>query len=172
MSARADHRRPSIGPRALLEVAAGGALGTLLRLAVVAPSAFLVASSALTTSTASRPATEAVALLAVNVVGATALGVLVGRRHRSAWVARWWPLLAAGLLGGLTTYSSMVVVAGRLGHALGLADPVSGRMSGAGLGLAAGYLAGSVLLGMAGYVVARRVTGGGPSEVRDGEADA
>ncbi len=135
-----------LSARDLGRVALGGALGTGVRM--------LLASGA-------------AALLIVNVLGAAGLGALSGhlgppgegeaaegpaaerRRRLSA-------LVATGFLGGLTTFSTMVVVAGRLGHDAGLVVAGSGRMTGAGLALASGYLAASVLAGLLAFVVARR----------------
>lgn len=117
-------------------IALGGAIGTGVRMLLV---------------------TGAATLLLVNVVGAAALGAL--RAAADGWSverrARLLPLLATGLLGGLTTFSTMVVVAGRLGHDAGLVVPGTSRMTGAGLALAGAYLAASVLLGLAAHLVAR-----------------
>jgi len=134
-----------LSARDLGRVALGGALGTGARMLI---------------------ATGAAALLVVNVLGAAGLGALSGhlgtpgvgeavqgpaaerRRRLSAFIA-------TGFLGGLTTFSTMVVVAGRLGHDAGLVVPDSGRMAGAGLALAAGYLATSVLAGLLAFTAAR-----------------
>lgn len=117
-------------------IALGGAIGTGVRMLLV---------------------TGAATLLLVNVVGAAALGAL--RAAADGWSverrARLLPLLATGLLGGLTTFSTMVVVAGRLGHDAGLVVPGTSRMTGAGLALAGAYLAASVLLGLTAYLAAR-----------------
>jgi fluoride ion exporter CrcB/FEX len=94
-------------------------------------------------------------LLVLNVLGAGLLGALVARRGGSPTLQRWWPLVATGLLGGATTFSSMVVAAGRLGHDLGLVDPTSARMTPEGLALTAGYLIASIALGLASFVLAR-----------------
>ena len=133
--------------RDLGRVALGGALGTGVRMLL---------------------ATGATALLIVNVLGAAGLGALSGhldtpgdgapeqgpaaerRRRLSA-------LVATGFLGGLTTFSTMVVVAGRLGHDAGLVVAGSGRMTGGGLALAVGYLATSVLAGLLAFVAARGI---------------
>lgn len=147
---------PDRGTHGMLGVAVGGALGSALRVAVLVPGAFLVGLGPFGPS---DPTGEAVRLVFVNVLGAVALGALVGRRRDWPWVARWWPTMATGFLGGLTTFSSMVVTAGSLGHALGLDDPMTGRMTSAGGVLAAGYLAGSVALGIGGYLVGRRTSG-------------
>lgn len=117
-------------------IALGGAIGTGVRMLLV---------------------TGAATLLLVNVVGAAALGAL--RAAADGWSverrARLLPLLATGLLGGLTTFSTMVVVAGRLGHDAGLVVPGTSRMTGAGLALAGAYLAASVLLGLTAHLAAR-----------------
>ena len=136
-----------LSARDLGRVALGGALGTGVRMLL---------------------ATGAAALLVVNVLGAAALGALSGhlgtpvdgapeqdpaserRRRLSA-------LVATGFLGGLTTFSTMVVVAGRLGHDAGLVVAGSGRMTGGGLALAVGYLATSVLAGLLAFAAARGI---------------
>ncbi|MGA1774294.1 MAG: CrcB family protein [Nitriliruptoraceae bacterium] len=134
-------------PRAALGVALGGAVGTALRLAAAAPLPLALAGLG------------PWRLLAVNVGGAFALGArgaLAARRPRLRGAL---PVLATGLLGGLTTFSSMVVAAGRLGHDLGLVAPGTARMTGAGLGLAAAYLVGSLAAGVAALRAGRLVAG-------------
>jgi fluoride ion exporter CrcB/FEX len=144
--------RSELTARDLGRIALGGALGTGVRMLL---------------------ATGAAALLLVNVLGAAALGALHGHlahlgTQRStqpgaqpgdvaseARAMRRTTFLASGFLGGLTTFSTMVVVAGRLGHDAGLVDPGSGRMSAAGLTLAAAYLATSVLIGLLAFLAAR-----------------
>jgi len=125
----------------VLRIALGGAAGTALRLLVGG----LVLS-------ASQPGP--LRLLALNVLGALALGWV---STRPPVPAAWMPALSTGLLGGFTTFSTMVVQAGRLGHDAGLVAPGSGRMTGAGLGLVAAYLMASVALGLAGYLLGRRL---------------
>lgn len=112
---RPERRAPAgpAGPTALAAVGAGGAVGSLLR-------AYL--GSALT------------ATLALNLVGALALGLLlgaVGQRHRLVRLA-----LGTGVLGGLTTHSTFIL------QSHGLLS--SGRV---GLGLA--HLLGSFAAGIA-----------------------
>jgi len=97
-------------------------------------------------------------LLVVNVVGAALLGLLVPRGNASPTSRRRRAFLATGLLGGTTTFSSMVVAAGRLGHDLGLVAPDSARMTPVGLALAAGYLALSLVLGLVAFTLARRAS--------------
>jgi fluoride ion exporter CrcB/FEX len=124
--------------RDLGRIAVGGALGTGVRMLLI---------------------TGAASLLIVNVLGAAALGALRSAAERWSFERqeRLLPLLATGLLGGLTTFSTMVVVAGRLGHDAGLIVPGTSRMTGAGLALAGAYLAVSVLLGLAVFLAARAV---------------
>jgi CrcB protein len=129
--------------RPLLQVALGGALGTLLRLLAAAP--------LLQAARGPGP----LRLLALNVLGGALLGALVARRGGSPTLERWWPLVATGLLGGATTFSSMVVAAGRLGHDLGLVDPTSARMTPSGLALTAAYLITSIALGLVAFVLVR-----------------
>jgi len=145
------------GPIGLASVALGGAAGTLMRLLVAAPVVLA----------ASGPGP--LRLIGLNVAGAGALGLVLARREHSAAVRRWWPLLATGFLGGLTTFSSMVVAAGRLGHDLGLVAPGSMRMTPAGLGLTAAYLAGSIALGLIAFRLGQRV-GAGPEPAAAGES--
>ena len=87
--------------RSVALVAVGGALGAVVR-----------------TGLAERFATPAhrfpVTILAVNLTGALLLGLLMGlvaRRDRDTWRR---PFLAVGVLGGLTTFSTLCVDAARL----------------------------------------------------------
>jgi CrcB protein len=137
-----------------LQVAIGGALGTGVRLLVAVPVALAV--------TGPSP----LRLLAVNVAGAGILGALLGAQDRLAWLPPFLPFLGVGLLGGMTTFSSMILVAGRLGHDAGLIAVDSARMTGPGLGLAASYLLGSVVLGLVAFQAARA----GARRGRSGEA--
>jgi CrcB protein len=127
----------------MLRIALGGAAGTLLRL--------IGAGWAL-----SAVPPGPLRLLAINVVGATLLGWAVARRPLPDG---WMPVLTVGVLGGFTTFSTLVVQAGTLGHDAGLVAPGSGRMTGAGLALVAAYLAASVGLGLAGLLAGRRLGG-------------
>jgi len=138
-------------------VALGGAAGTLVRLLMAAPVVLAVFGPG------------PLRLIVLNVAGAGALGLVLARRERSAAVRRWWPFLATGFLGGLTTFSSMVVAAGRLGHDLGLVAPGSMRMTSAGLGLTAVYLAGSTVLGLIAFRLGQRV-GAGPEPAAAAES--
>lgn len=84
-------------------VAVGGAVGTLVRSGVV------IAAVASTTGG------EVLAVLLVNLLGALALGWLVGRaRHDPRW-ARLLPLLGTGVLGSLTTFSALAEQVTRAG---------------------------------------------------------
>jgi fluoride exporter len=146
----------------LAQVAIGGALGTGVRLLVALPAVLAV--------TGPSP----FRLLALNVAGAGMLGALLGARERLAWLPRLLPLLGVGLLGGMTTFSSMILVAGRLGHDAGLVAVDSARMTGPGLGLAASYLLGSVVLGLVAFQAARagaRRGWSGEARLRDAEGD-
>jgi fluoride exporter len=137
--------RSAKDPARLPDVAIGGALGTGVRLLIGGPVVLLAAPPG------------PVRLLAINVGGAFLLGVLLGVRERRSTVTRWWPLLVTGLLGGLTTFSTMIVQAGSLGHAAGLVVSGSGRMTPTGLGLVSAYLAVSVTLGLAALIAGRKV---------------
>lgn len=137
----------AVRSRVLVRVALGGALGTAVRLVAAAP--LVLALRGLGPGR----------LLVLNVAGAAVLGTLLARRERSPFVRQHWPFLATGLLGGTTTFSSMVLAAGRLGHDLGLVDPGSARMRPVGLALTGAYLTVSIALGLAAFVTARRATG-------------
>jgi fluoride exporter len=126
----------------MLRIALGGAVGTGLRL--------LLGGSAALAAASPGP----LRLLAINVVGAAALGWVLAR---DPLPAAWTPAITTGLLGGLTTFSSMVVGAGTLGHDAGLVAPGTARMTGAGLGLVAAVLAASVTLGLAGLLLGGRL---------------
>ena len=130
----------------LLRIALGGALGTGVRLLV---GVLLGGGLVLAADPPGVPA-----LLLVNTLGAALLGAVVARPPVPE---RWMPALTTGLLGGLTTFSTLVVQAGTLGHDAGLVAPGSARMTGAGLGLVAAFLATSVGLGLVAYVVAHRL---------------
>lgn len=128
----------------MLRIALGGAFGTALRLLAVA----LAAGGPVV---GARPPGPLV-LLAINTVGAGLLGIVVARRPLPD---RWMPALTTGVLGGSTTFSTLVVQAGTLGHDAGLVASGSARMTGAGLGLVAAFLAASIGLGLAAYVTGR-----------------
>lgn len=128
----------------LAAIAVGGALGTGVRLAAAAPLPLALGGLG------------AVRLLLVNVVGSLALGAVLTAAASDARLRAALPLLATGLLGGVTTFSSMVVAAGRLGHDLGLVD-ASARMTAAGLTVAAAYLVGSLAAGLAAFRTGRRL---------------
>jgi len=126
----------------VLRIALGGAVGTGLRL-------LAVGGLALSTATP-----VPLRLLLVNVLGAVMLG-WVGVRPPVP--ATWMPALSTGLLGGFTTFSTMVVQAGVLGHDAGAVAVDSMRMTGTGLALVMGYLTVSVLLGFVGHRLGRRL---------------
>ena len=130
----------------MARIALGGALGTALRLAL----GVLVAGGF---ALGARPPGPSV-LLGINTLGAGLLGVAVVRRPLPD---RWMPALTTGVLGGFTTFSTLVVQAGMLGHEAGLVAPGSARMTGAGLVLAAAFLAASIGLGLAAHVAGRTI---------------
>lgn len=80
-------------------VAAGGALGALLRYGVEEAIRW------------GGPPAVPVATLAVNLAGCLAIGFFLAAAADSARVAAWRPFLAVGLLGGFTTYSALAVEA-------------------------------------------------------------
>lgn len=87
----------STQPLGLWAVAAGGAVGTAARAGLV----WLLPAQA-----GGLPAT----VFAVNVVGALALGWLVGRWERRAGGPAWQlPFFATGLLGSFTTFSTLAL---------------------------------------------------------------
>lgn len=133
----------------MLRIALGGAIGTGLRLVAVG-------AVALSAAPLSATPTGPLRLLALNVLGALLLGwVSVRRPLPEAWM----PALTVGLLGGSTTFSTMVVQAGTLGHDAGLVAQGSGRMTGAGLALVGAYLTASVTLGLGALVLGRSLAG-------------
>lgn len=75
--------------------------------------------------------------LLVNVTGAFILGFLVVAAARGGWPAWWRPLIAVGILGGYTTFSTFSLEAVELA--------LTGRTSTAAL-----YVAGSLLAGLVG----------------------
>lgn len=131
----------------MLRIALGGAVGSGLRL--------LAGGLALS---ASPPGP--IRLLVINVLGAFLLGWALVRRPVPD---RWMPALVTGVLGGFTTFSTMIVQAGTLGHAAGLVAPGSGRMTGAGLGLVVAYLTASVGLGLVALVTGRHLAARRPA---------
>jgi fluoride exporter len=108
----------------ILAIGLGGALGTLAR--------YLLGAT-LTTAPGHFPATT----LLINLSGSLAIGFLVPLTDTvSARSALARPFLVVGLLGGWTTYSTLAVEAVLLGK-------------GAHVGLAAAYLAASLVGGLA-----------------------
>lgn len=124
--------------RERIHVAIGGAVGALLRAGVVIA------------TVAGAAGGDIVGVLGINLLGAAALGWLVGRaRHDAAW-ARLLPLLGTGLLGALTTFSTLAeqiaraVASGQVlaAVALGLAS-LTGGVAAALLGLRLGVRGGT-----------------------------
>jgi fluoride exporter len=127
-----DGRRLGPGPRELVAVFAGGALGTLLR-------------AGLADALPPEPGRLPWATLLVNVAGAALLGWWVGR-PAGGRVAR--SFVAGGVLGALTTFSALQL------ELLELLD--AGRT-----GLAAAYAGLSVAAGLAALLAAGRLAGRG-----------
>ena len=117
-------------------IAVGGAVGAVARYGV-GKSVRFTAPSAFPWQT-----------FVVNVTGAFAIGLLLALAARHSWPGWWRPLLAVGVLGGYTTFSSFSLEAVELA--------MRGRF-----GLAAAYVGGSVALGLAacfvGIMVGRSV---------------
>ena len=122
------HPQTSEGPWRVAAIAAGGALGTLARYGV---------ERTLAVSDHSFPWPTFV----VNVAGSFLLGVII-----TLVVERWpptrfvRPFAAIGFCGGFTTFSTMVVEAARRGQ--------HGQ-----IGLAGGYLAASLVAGVAAAIL-------------------
>lgn len=131
--------------RVLARVALGGALGTALRLVVLLPLA------------AALTGTSALRLLTVNLVGTALLAVLAVRADASSVWAERVPLLGVGLLGGLTTFSSLAV---------GLAVLVADGRPAAALGLAAASLVGGCGVALVAGRAARGAPPSGPRRAR------
>lgn len=113
-------------------MALGGVVGTGLRL--LADAALPHAAHEFPTST-----------LIVNVVGALTLGVLVGEVWKRPGLPRWLRAgLGAGVLGSFTTYSAIMV-------------SLVGMGSADALGLAAIYLAASLVLGFGAAALGLRI---------------
>jgi CrcB protein len=110
--------------RDLALVALGGAVGSLARYAVgrvMGPQADV---------------TVPWHTFAVNVTGAFAIGLLLVVAARSGWPGWWRPLIAVGVLGGYTTFSTYSL------------EVVELALRGNGV-LAAGYALGSLAMGVA-----------------------
>ena len=124
----------------LLKVWLAGAAGTAARLVGVLPLAVAMYASPLT-------------LLVLNTFGCGLAGVVASRVAPGELRT----ILAHGVLGAFTTFSAVIVAAGRIGHSLGLVAEDTSRMTGAGLVLAFFYVSVSVLAGLVAFRFARRV---------------
>lgn len=109
-------------------VAAGGAVGSATR--------YLVGKAMGPSADASVPWHT----FAVNVSGAFLLGLLVVVAARAGWPAWWRPLIAVGVLGGYTTFSTFSLETVELA--------LTGRPV-----VAAGYAVGSLAAGLAGVAL-------------------
>lgn len=118
----------------LLAIALGGALGSLARWGLEEAIAWPGPASG------SWPW----ATLAVNVLGALAIGVLLASRLLEGRPAWWRPMLVTGVLGGFTTFSALALE--------------SGLMIEAGQALQAlGYIAVTVLAGLLAVQIGRLI---------------
>lgn len=116
----------------LIALLVGGFVGTVLR-------------ALLADAWAHDPSSWPWATLTVNVVGALVLGLVVALlRTRPTASLYWRPLLGTGLCGGLTTFSTLQLELVRMADA----DAV---------GLAAAYLAVSLVLGLAAVTAGLRL---------------
>lgn len=122
------------------KVALAGAAGTAARVVGVLP---------LTVAMYGNPLT----LLVLNTFGCFVAGVVQARLGESTLKQ----IVNHGLLGAFTTFSSVIIAAGRIGHGLGLVDADTFRMTTAGLALAFGYVFVSVAAGFVALASARRL---------------
>jgi CrcB protein len=121
--------------RDLAAVAAGGAVGAVLR--------YLVGKAMGPQADASVPWHTFV----VNLTGAFVLGALIAVAARHGWPGWWRPFLAVGILGGYTTFSTYAIESvelvlrgqGTLGVAYGFGTVALGMLAG-WLGLIVGRL--------------------------------
>jgi len=104
MSAPAEQSKLPTEAGRTLAVALGGSTGALLRFGVEAVCA----------STLSAPLALTTALLAVNILGATLLGLLVGVLERRDANPLLQPFLGMGLCGAFTTFSGFTFHLDRL----------------------------------------------------------
>jgi fluoride exporter len=118
----------------LLAVGAGGALGSMTRFAV-SRQALMMA-----------PGYPGLGTLIVNVVGALAIGFLAGAGVENRWLSvEWRTFLVAGVLGGLTTFSSLALETALLSRPPAPLWP----------GMA--HLAANVVLGLAAVLIGERL---------------
>ena len=138
-----NHRVPKDRPYVLIAI--GGATGTLLRYAV---------SRAAPVGAGTFPTTT----LIINVMGALALGLLLGAltRHRPADTL-WRPLVGVGVLGGYTTFSTFAVEAVQLARA-------DHELT------AAVYVTTSIVVGVLAARLGERIAGTPPAMVQEDEA--
>ena len=133
-----------VDPRALGLVVAGGAVGVLVRWAIVGP--------------VGDPGLVPWVTLGINTVGSLLLGVVVGlldgrRPHVRAF-------LGTGVLGGFTTYSAFAVET-----ALWLTTPWLAAT------LAAASVLAGIAGAVAGLAIGRRISGDAPGADRPEEAE-
>lgn len=122
------------------KVAAAGALGTAIRLIGMLP---------LTVAIYGNPLTY----LVLNTFGCALAGVVIGKLGATELRQ----VVSHGLLGAFTTFSGVIVAAGRIGHNLGLVAEDSSAMSATGLLLAFGYIAVSIGFGLSVFIAAKRM---------------
>lgn len=124
----------------VLKVALAGVFGTAMRLLGVLPLAMAVFSNPLT-------------YLVLNTVGCAVTGVVVAKLH----AVEIRQIVSHGVLGAFTTFSGVMIAAGRIGHSLSLVAEDTSRMTATGLLLAFGYIAVSLGFGLLAYVVAKQL---------------
>lgn len=124
----------------LIKVWLAGATGTAVRLVGVLPLAVAVFASPVT-------------LLVLNTFGCGVAGMVVARVAPNQVRT----ILTHGVLGAFTTFSAVIVAAGRIGHSLGLVAEDTSRMTAVGLLVALLYLLASVIAGLVAFRLGRLV---------------
>lgn len=120
----------------LLAVAVGGAIGSVLRLVVSRATVWLI------------PGYPALGTLIVNVAGSLAIGFFAGAGADHKWLSpEWRVFLVTGLLGGLTTFSSLALETSLLSRPPGPLWP------------GAAHLAANLVLGLTAVLVGERLAG-------------